>query len=1146
MPRRLACLATALGFLGATAAAQTITGTIVGAIHDSSGAPISGADVLLEHVNTRATRTVQTTETGDFTAGTLAPGEYRIEVRMTGFKVAERRSVNLLAAERLSVGNIVLEIGAVEERVTVTAQGATVQTVSAEKSAAVTSSQIDELLVRGRSVTALLNLLPGVVDPQDGNIDNPTATSNFNVNGGRNNTNNFTMDGVVISAPGGAANLLLPVSMDAVAEVKVMLSNFQAEFGRLSGATVQMVSKSGTRHFHGLGSYFKRHEQFNANNFFNNFNGFPKGRYRFNTWNYNIGGPIFLPGRFNRNREKLFFFWNHEYWPNKTTSALQNSTLPTELERRGDFSASRDVNNAVINIVDPFANRQPFPGNVIPASRIDRNGQILLEFFPLPNQLDRNITRGQYNYSTRWESTNPTQLITGKVDYLIRSADIVSGSYSIQRIRGDSFNGGGLTASFAALPTATKTTNHVGSFRHQHIFSPTMTSEVTFGFVENGGPIQVTPENMKRLQRAALGFTAGQLNPAGNPLDLLPSVAFGGIVGAGQLNYDGRFPYNLTRDNVDLSGSISKIVGTHNFKGGIFFQTIGQYDGYWANNFTGRFDFSRNVNNPLDTNYAFANAALGVFSTYTEATSRPISNIRARGLEWFFQDNWKATRRLTFDFGIRFNWFTPFFVDDNRLAGFAPGRYDPSRAVRLIGPALNNGVRAGRHPVTGQFYPAALIGAIAPNTGDPNNGMVIAAEDPSYPRALIRNAGPLFGPRAGFAFDPFGDGKTALRGGFGVFYNRFLGYAYLGVNSYPIVQTPVVNYDTLRTFRNAQGFQTPPSVIGWDPDMNAPTVMNYSFSVQRQVGYGTVVDLGYVGSLGRHLWWESGLADIPLGARFDPRNADPTNPRVPVPDIFLRPVAGYNDIGYRDASATSNYHSLQLTVNRRFTRDLEFGGSWTWSKAMDFVDGDQNRVVTLVSPRVWNYGLAGFDRTHILKVNWLWEIPARRWNAAAARFALSGWQLNGIASFTSGAPVALGYSLVNAEDLTGTPTLGARIFLTDDPNLPKSERTFSRNFRTEVVRAPARGTLGNAARSNLRGPGINNWDIALFKNFPVREGIKVQFRGEFYNAFNHTQFSSYDASARFDSAGRQVNARLGEFTAARTPRIVQFALRLSF
>lgn len=1142
--RRLA-LSAALVCFSCSVSAQTITGTIVGTISDPTGAAVSGATVRVDHVSTGVSRQALSSDSGDFVLGSLAPGEYRVLVRMTGFKSSERQGVVLLAADRLSLGNIVLELGAVEERVTVTAQGSTVQTASGEKSAAITSSQIDQLLVRGRSVTALLGLLPGVVDPQDGAIDTPTATSNFNVNGGRNNTNNFTMDGIVISAPGGAANLMLPISMDAVSEVKVMLSNFQAEYGRLSGATVQLVSKSGSRDFHGGFSYFKRHEQFNANDFFRNFNGLPKGRYRFNTFSYNIGGPAYIPKLFNRSRDKLFFYWNHEYWPSRTTSATQTTTMPTELERTGNFSQSIDVNGSPIGIIDP-TNRQPFPGNIIPASRIDSNGLVLLNWFPKPNTFDRTVTRGNYNYITQWESSNPTQLYTLKVDYVPTGMDSVTGSYSAQRIRGEGYNAGGVTANFAALATETRTTNHVGSFRHQHIFTPSLILETTFGFVKNGGPVIISDEALSGMQRAPLGFTAGQLSTTSNPLDVLPNMAFGGVVNPPVFTLDGRFPFFLTRDHIDLSSSIAKVWGKHNLKAGFFFQWIAQLDGPWANNFNGRFDFGRNVNNPLDTNYAYSNAALGVFSSYMEAVSRPYSDIRSRGLDWFVQDNWKVNRKLTLDLGIRFSWFEPFWQHDNLLAGFAPDRYDPTQAAQLISPALNNGVRVGRHPVTGQTYPAALIGAIAPGVGDPTNGMVIAANDPSYPRGLINNAGPLLGPRVGFAYDPFGSGKTAIRGGFGIFYNRFLGYAYSAVNSFPLVQTPVVQYDSLSTFRSAEGFTTPPSVIAWDRNMKAPTVMNMSLTVQRQIGFGTVVDVGYVGSLGRHLWWERGLIDIPIGARFDPANADPTNPRVPLPDVFLRPVTGYADIGFREASATSNYHSLQATASRRFSRGIEFGASWTWSKSMDYVDGDQARVPSIVSTRVWNYGLAGFDRTHVLKINWLWNAPGTNASSAILKQLLNGWQINGIASFVSGAPVSVGYSLVNAADITGTPSVNARIVILEDPVLPKSERTFSRNFRTDVFRAPAQGTIGNAARSNLRGPGINNFDIAVFKSFRLTERANLQFRAEAYNAFNHTQFSAYDATARFDAAGRQINTRFGEFTTARSPRIIQLALRATF
>jgi hypothetical protein len=427
--------------------------------------------------------------------------------------------------------------------------------------------------------------------------------------------------------------------------------------------------------------------------------------------------------------------------------------------------------------------------------------------------------------------------------------------------------------------------------------------------------------------------------------------------------------------------------------------------------------------------------------------------------------------------------------------------------------------------------------------------MVVAANDSSYPRGLVSSPGMLPAPRAGFAYDPFGDGKAAIRGGFGVFYNRPLGF--IGgqpgaATSYPIVQTPLVQFGTLSTFHSAQGFVSPPSVIAWERNSKAETVMNFSMSIQRNIGFGTVVDVGYAGSLGRHLSWQRNLENAPLGTRFNPSNADPANPKVPLPDVFLLPIQGYSGIGSDEDAATSNYQSLQISANRRFARSVEFGASWTWSKAMDYVDGAYGAVNTLAPVRAWNYGLAGFDRTHALKANGLWDLPKRKWSFKPARAVMNDWQASTIATFQSGAPVGIGFSQVTAVDVTGTPSIAARVVVTGDPVIPKGDRTFSRNFDTSVFRLPAVGTFGNAAKTEVRGPGINNWDIALVKNIPVWERVRVQFRSEFYNAFNHTQFSAFNTTARFDVSGNQVNGQFGQFTAARNPRIVEFALKIRF
>jgi hypothetical protein len=322
--------------------------------------------------------------------------------------------------------------------------------------------------------------------------------------------------------------------------------------------------------------------------------------------------------------------------------------------------------------------------------------------------------------------------------------------------------------------------------------------------------------------------------------------------------------------------------------------------------------------------------------------------------------------------------------------------------------------------------------------------------------------------------------------------------------------------------------------------------MNYSLSVQRSIGRGTVVDVGYVGSLGRNLMWAIDSNAIPLGANFNPANADPTNRTVALPQAFLRPTTGFNNINIAEAAATSNYNSLQVTARRRFVAGLQFGMSWTWSKALDYADTDTTSITPLVDRRVWHYGLAGFDRTHVFKMDWLWNVPKAPVQQAVLRYILNDWQLSGITSFVSGAPLPVGFTTTTPIDITGTASLSPRIDVTDNPNLPKSDRTFSRNFRNDVFRVPARGTIGNSAKTIIRGPGMNNWDIAVFKDFPVRERMKLQYRWEVYNAFNHAQFTTLDNTARFDPQGNQVNTRLGEFLSTRAPRVMQMALRFYF
>jgi hypothetical protein len=331
--------------------------------------------------------------------------------------------------------------------------------------------------------------------------------------------------------------------------------------------------------------------------------------------------------------------------------------------------------------------------------------------------------------------------------------------------------------------------------------------------------------------------------------------------------------------------------------------------------------------------------------------------------------------------------------------------------------------------------------------------------------------------------------------------------------------------------------------------MKAERVMNMSFTIQRNIGFGTVVDVGYVGSLGRHLSWQTGLDNVPLGAQFQASNADPTNPSVPLSAAFLVPIVGYSSIGYNADAASSNYHSLQLTAARRFAKGVQFGVSWTWSKAMDWDDtafAAVNNAVPASLFRAWNYGLAGFDRTNIVKANWLWDVP--KWNVgfAPARMVVNGWHILGIATFSSGAPTQVGFTQTTPTNISGSPSVGARIQVNGNPNQVGSGFGPLQAINPTVFSVPAVGTLGDPSKVLIRGPGLNQWDISVFKDFPIRERLRMQLRSEFYNALNHTQFSAINASAQFNPSGAQVNTQFGQYTAAQNPRIIQLAVRLQF
>ncbi len=1151
--KRLALVFTFAAFMQA----QNTTGSLSGTVQDAAGAMVPGAMVTLTGQSNGFVRTIKTNKEGFFNYPDITPATFTLKVEAAGFKTYLKTGLEIFTADHKSE-KITLAIGHLSESVTVTAETTSVNLVTGERSGTLTGDQLDQIALRGRDIFDAISLMAGVVDTTDGrDAPGPTSVGGIYIMGGRNDSKNVTLNGVTILDTGSNGSIHSMPSMDSVGEVKVLMSAYSAESGR-NPSSINITTRGGSKQFHGSAGYYVRNEALNANDFFNNKAGRKRTPYRYNIGSYSISGPVLLP-KLNKDRNKLFFTFTQEFQKQTVQFGSRLITVPTDRERNGDFSQSYQTNGSLWSVNDPLANKTLFPGRIVPPSRLTATGKNILKIFPTPNYVAPDkVNLYQYNYFVSEAAPYPRRTENARVDFSPRqnwqmSANVLHNSDKQDTLYGIWVDG---SLNFPITPIVFQQPGKTASLTSTNTITPTMFNQATMAFSRN--ELTYGPRDTSKLDRTKLGIDIAQRNPELNPLNLIPNMSFGGIANAANPSISDGTPYFNQNTIFTASDNISKIIRTHSVKFGIYFEHTQKLQSA-STPVRGTLNFGADGNNPLDSNNAYANALLGNYSQYTEATGRPKGNFLFTNTEFYLQDTWRARKNLSLDFGVRF-YVDPAQYDANlQLASFSAAAYDPANAPVLLRPILVNGVKFAQDPLTGKNYGQGLVGAFAPGHGDPANGDIIGGKN-GVPRGLYSVKPIVAAPRFGFSWDPTGGQMMSISGGCGVYYDRIQGNPVMGqISNPPTVFSPTQYYGTFADIKDtaSAGFLAPSgSVSSLATPGHQQTIYNYNLNIERQIKKA-FMQISYAGMLARHQLWQRNINPVPLGASFlniNPQNRDLSTTGNVLPPNFLRPYQGFGDILMYEFANSSNYNSLQMTFRQRMGKGFNIGANYTFSKALDSSDSYGQQVDAFLPTKSRNYGPAGFNRAHVFNTNFYWTLPrlSRNVSFALARWVANNWTISSVLRFNTGGPFTPGYSTLNGiATPTGSASASARVQVVD-PSAPYATR-FSPPPQPAGQGNVAWSTtstapqLGNLGKNTMTGPGTSNADFNLSRDLKFSERLKGQLRFEAYNALNQTQFTSLDTTLRFNNTtGEMYNTLFNTPTAARPARRIQLALRINF
>ncbi len=1190
MKRRLLGLVVLVSVLYIPALFAQDTASITGTVTDSTGAAVPGAQVTVANADKGINRTTTTNDTGDYLAAGLPVGAVNLTVSAQGFKKFQATGVILRVAEKARV-DVSLQVGAASTEVTVEGTSiAQVETQSSDLSGTVSGKQITQLELNGRNFTQLVTLVPGVSNQtgQDEGAVGIAGNVSYSINGGRTEYNNWELDGGDNMDNGSNTTLNVYPSLEAIGEFKVLTSNYGAQYGRSGSGTVEVETKSGTNQFHGNAYEFVRNDLFNARNYFNA-PPEPIASYKKNDFGYTIGGPIW--------KDHTFFFWSQEWRRDRVPGQTFNVAVPSLAERMGNFT---DLCPNVTT-TPPDMSDCPLVGGVYTPDLTtagfnpnDPNVQALLAEIPLPTS---GVPGAEFYNASPVQPTNWREELF-RIDHNLSSKHRLSFRYIHDSW--DTINPTPLWTNAGSFPTIQ--TNFKGPgislvSRLTSSFSPTLLNEFVASYTSD----HIILNNVGAWQRPS-NTTFGTLFPGSPASNVVPGI---NLVGGNAYNqgfgqdagYIPNGPYNANptytyRDNV------SKIVGRHNLQFGAYFVAAqkNELGGELAAGSVPGFLTFDTSNTSISTGNPFADLLLGNISSFGQQDRFVKYYNRYKILEPYFQDDWRVTSKLTLNLGLRLSLFGTYRERYHQAFNFDPAHYDFSRGTTV-------------DPSTGTVTNLTANGA-APSVNNLPNGIVQCGVTAGVPVGCMQ--GHLFNPapRIGFAYDPFGDGKWAIRGGYGIFYEHTNGNEANSEsleNSPPLAnaatQNNIIGYSNIGAGFSAGsqpifplGVTAIPTKVDW------PYMQQWHVDIEHEIAHNTVAVLSYVGSKGTRLTRTSDLNQLhPLpasqnpylpGETFGSTDCGTTSDAYGVPidgttssgapisyggpgvispatyvgiancgtvaDLF-RNYPGYSSINHLEDKASSTYHAMQLGV-RRSVGGLQLNFAYTYSHSIDDSSSRQDGVLVNAYDPAANRASSNFDQRHNINAGYVWDLPFFK-NQGWKSKILGSWEYSGIFSFSTGSPFTVAYFSDNAGTGNGITSIASYAQVIGDPNQnipfnPDGKQLYNPNAFT----APTALTYGNAGRNSLRNPNRTNFDMAVFKRFPIKEQLAFEFRAEAFNVFNHTQFG-YISGDGGSAAANSANLNSGTATcgsapcgssdfltllSAHNPRIMQLGLKFIF